>query len=185
MKNIICSLSLLTFSLNACNSGTEKKTESKDPIMIKSGSKGEISRKEDVKTSEIPKELNELIPVDILDGKSKNVYEKYGIEFSGNCYACDLANLSVTKNKIVWTNVCDEKDTFEINTFTSATEGNTTVIKTAQSTYILTKIDEAPVYKLVTEGEKPNPKNKRLSGYFTTKQALPLFREHDCGDFEG
>jgi hypothetical protein len=120
-----------------------------------------------------------------LDTKNENVYEKYGIEFSGNCYSCDLASLSITENTIKWTNICDEKDVFEVSDFSVSGEGSKTVLKTTDRTYILTQIDKAPVYELVIEGQKLELNNKRIAKYFTTRKALPLFKEHDCGDFEG
>ncbi|KFF25731.1 hypothetical protein [Chryseobacterium vrystaatense] len=86
---------------------------------------------------------------------------------------------------MVWINVCDENDTFEINDFSFSNEGTKTIFKTSERTYIITKIDKAPVYELVVEGQKLELNNKRVSRYFTTKKALPLFKDHDCGDFEG
>ncbi|MCJ7936079.1 MAG: hypothetical protein MUW56_21235 [Chryseobacterium sp.] len=134
---------------------------------------------------DIPGDFSALVPIDVLNSKSTNVYEKYGIEFSGNCYSCDLASLSITKDAMTWTNICDEMDTFKTDKFSFSVEGNKTVLKTSERTYILTQIDKAPVYELVVEGQKLELNNKRVSRYFTTQKALSLFKEHDCGDFEG
>lgn len=187
MKNVITSLSVVIVLLASCSPATEKKvekvasTDAKTAPVPASG-----PEKNNKSKSEIPNDFSTLVPIDVLNSKSTSVYEKYGIEFSGNCYSCDLASLSITKNKIIWTNVCDEKDTFEISDFSFSNEGNKTVFKTSERTYILTQIDKkAPVYELVIEGQKLELKNKRVSKYFTTQKALPLFTEHDCGDFEG
>jgi hypothetical protein len=187
MKNVITSLSVVIILLASCSPATEKKFEKNAPRDAKPA---QISTpdpgKNNVVKLEIPSEFSALIPIDVLNGKSTNVYEKYGIEFSGNCYSCDLASLSITKNKMIWTNVCDEKDTFEIRDFSFSDEGKKTILKTPERTYIITQIDKkAPVYELVIEGQKLELKNKRVSKYFTTPKALPLFTEHDCGDFEG
>lgn len=186
MKNRIINFFAVIALLASCTPAAEKKIKRVDSTEIKAD-KVSISgpKKEDISKSDVPGDFSALIPIDILDSKSTNSYEKYGIEFSGNCYACDLASLSITKKKMVWINVCDENDTFEINDFSFSNEGNKTIFKTSERTYIITKIDKAPVYELVVEGQKLELNNKRISRYFTTKKALPLFKEHDCGDFEG
>ncbi|MDR6369912.1 hypothetical protein J2795_001545 [Chryseobacterium bernardetii] len=187
MKNLIISLSMVTALLASCSPATDKKVEKSTSTDTRK--EVEISAPEPMKndqaTLEIPADFSTLVPIDLLNNKSANVHDKYGIEFSGNCYSCDLTSLSITKKHIRWTNVCDEKDTFDIDDFSYSNEGNKTIFKTPERTYILTQIDKAPVYELVIEGEKLELKNKRISRYFTTKKALALFTEHDCGDFEG
>lgn len=186
MKKLITSFSVAIALLASCSPSTENKENKTDAAVAKVDTVSKVIPKKDtVSKAEMPGDFSALVPIDVLNTKSKDAYEKYGVEFSGNCYSCDLASLSVTKNKIVWTNVCDEKDTFEINDFSFSDEGNKSILKTSERTYILTKIDEAPVYELVIEGQKLELKNKRVAKYFTTKKALPLFKEHDCGDFEG
>ncbi|WP_411812899.1 hypothetical protein ACLB9Y_08355 [Chryseobacterium scophthalmum] len=186
MKNVIISCSVVIALLASCSPSTDKKIDKTDSLRTKADTiTTSASEKNITVDSELPSDLSDLIPIDVLDSKSTNVYEKYGIEFSGNCYSCDLASISVTKSKIIWTNVCDENDTFEINNLSFSNEGNKTIIKTSERTYTLNKIDKSPIYELVIEGEKLDLKNKRISKYFTIKKALPLFKEHDCGDFEG
>ncbi|WP_426478541.1 hypothetical protein ACP3T3_03495 [Chryseobacterium sp. CBSDS_008] len=186
MKNVIISCSAVLVLLASCSPATEKKVNSAASTEVKtdtSAASGPV--KNHIPEAVIPGDFSALVPIDLLDSKSTNVYEKYGIEFSGNCYSCDLAGLSITKDKMIWTNICDEKDTFKIDVFSCFTEGNKTIIKTSERKYILTQIDKAPVYELLIEGEKLKLNNKRISRYFTTKKTLPLFKEHDCGDFEG
>ncbi|MDW9379351.1 hypothetical protein [Chryseobacterium sp. JV558] len=186
MKNVIISLSVVITLLASCSPSTEKKVDKVASTDVQTTPVSTFGpEKNDKSKSEIPGELSELVPIDLLNSKSTNVYEKYGIEFSGNCYSCDLTSLSITKNTILWTNVCDDKDTFEIRDFSFSNEGNKTILKTPERTYIVTQIDKAPVYEVVVEGQKLELSNKRISRYFTTKKALPLFKEHDCGDFEG
>lgn len=186
MKNVITSLSVVIILLASCSPATDKKVNKVDSVSAKAT---HISKPAPVKNTmpetEIPGDFSTLVPIDVLNSKSTNVYEKYGIEFSGNCYSCDLTSLSITKKEIRWANVCDEKDIFEIHDFSYSIEGNKTIFKTPERTYILTKIDKAPVYELVIEGQRLEMKGKRISTYFTTPIALELFTEHDCGNFEG
>ncbi len=173
--------------LASCSPATDKKVEINTSPDAKKETAASLPKpvKNDPAILEIPGDFSTLVPIDLLNSKSTNVYEKYGIEFSGNCYSCDLASLSITKKQIRWTNVCDEKDSFEIDDFSFSNEGDKIIFKTPERTYTVTKIDKAPVYELVIEGKKLELKNKRISKYFTIKKALPLFTEHDCGDFEG
>ncbi|KPE49617.1 hypothetical protein [Chryseobacterium indologenes] len=187
MKNVIISFSVVITFLASCSPSAEKKVNRTDSAEAKKTDTAAVPTpvKKTISNPELPGDFSALVPIDVLNSKSTNVYEKYGIEFSGNCYSCDLAGLSVTKNKMVWTNVCDEKDIFEITDFSFFNEGNKTILKTPERIYILTPIDKAPVYELVVEGRKLELNNKRVSRYFTTQKAMPLFKEHDCGDFEG
>ncbi|WP_288437557.1 hypothetical protein [uncultured Chryseobacterium sp.] len=187
MKNLIISLSVVAVLVASCSPATDKKVEKNTSADTKKEAAASAAEpeKNDPATVEIPADFSKLVPIDLLNTKSTNVYDKYGIEFSGNCYSCDLASLSITKKQIRWTNVCDEKDTFEIDDFSYSSEGKKTIFKTQERTYIITQIDKAPVYELVIEGKKLDLKNKRISRYFTTEKALPFFTEHDCGDFEG
>lgn len=187
MKNIIINFSVMMALLASCSPPTDKKEDKKaDSTEVKvNTAPAPGTEKNTISKSDIPEDLSTLIPIDMLNRKSTNAYEKYGIEFSGNCYSCDLASLSITNDTMIWTNVCDENDTFKIENFSCSTEGNKTRVKTSERTYIITQIDKAPIYELVVEGKKLELNNKRVSRYFTTKKALPLFKEHDCGDFEG
>jgi len=186
MKNIIINWSVVIALLASCSPATEKKVVKTDSTKAKVDTvRTPESEKKNKSESEIPNDFSALVPIAILNSKSTNVYEKYGIEFSGNCYSCDLSSLSITKGKMIWTNICDEDDAFEMNDFSVANEGNKTILKTSETTYILTQIDQAPVYELVVEGKKLDLHNKRFSKYFTTQNALSLFKEHDCGNFEG
>jgi len=87
--------------------------------------------------------------------------------------------------ELVWSNVCDTADHIKVRDFSFISENNKTTLTTPERVYVLKKIDKAPIYELVIEGQKLEMTNKRLSIYYTTKTALPLFKEHDCGDFDG
>jgi uncharacterized protein YcfL len=129
--------------------------------------------------------LNQLIAIDTVDSKSKDVFKKYGLEFNGNCYACDLASLSITEKSVKLTNVCDTKVTqeYDIVKFYSFDKG--IEIKTRQTNFSLTKIDKAPIYELKIIGTDVKIENLRISKYYTLKKILNKFEQHDCGDFQG
>lgn len=126
-----------------------------------------------------------LIPIDIVDSKNKDIYKKFGIEFSGNCYECDLAELSITEKTIKLTNVCDAKlnQAFEILKITNTK--SKIEIKTKQNNFVFTAIDKVPIYELKITGKEIKTKNFRISKYYTLKKLLKKFEQHDCGDFEG
>lgn len=130
-------------------------------------------------------ELNKLVPIDTVDSKSKNVYKKYGVEFTGNCYACDLANISITEKSIKLTNVCDEKQNQIYKVIKIINLDNRIELKTKQNDFIFTKIDNAPIYELKIIGNKVKNENLRISKYFTLEKILNKFEQHDCGDFQG
>ena len=129
--------------------------------------------------------LKALIPIDTVNSKSKNVYEKYGIEFSGNCYACDLAELSINNKSIKLTNVCDDQliQNLEITKFGAI--GNGFDIQSKQLHFLLNQIDKAPIYELQIISNNIKVENLRISKYYTLKKLLNKFEEHDCGDFQG
>ena len=186
MKNVIINCSVVVALLASCSPATDKKIDKIDSLKTKADTiTTSDSEKNSKLKSELPNDFSDLVPIEVLNNKSTNAYEKYGIEFSGNCYSCDLASLSITKDNIIWTNVCDENDIFKIDDFSFSNEGSKTIVKTSERTYTLTQIDKSPVYELVIKGQTLELKNKRVSRYFTTKKALSLFKEHDCGDFEG
>lgn len=127
----------------------------------------------------------DLVPIELMDAESKNVYEKYGIEFAGNCYDCDLAAISISKKYFDISNVCDEKNKYRVEQFTYTTIAGKLVITAGKTEFVFTKIETAPVYSLTIQGDSLSLKNKRLSKYYTPKKELPKFKQHDCGDFEG
>lgn len=182
MRDILA-LILIIFTFYGCNKSPKQELKKIDTI---TNNEKTVAKTATDKTGTIKiEELNELIPIDTVDSKSKNVYKKYGLEFSGNCYACDLANVSITEKSIKLTNVCDENqnETYEVITITNIDNG--IKLKTKQNDFIFTKIDQAPIYKLKIIGNEINNKNLRISKYFTLKKILNKFEQHDCGDFEG
>lgn len=126
-----------------------------------------------------------LIPIDIVDSKNKDIYKKYGIEFSGNCYECDLAELAITNKTIKLTNVCDTKQNQTLEIVKITNTKSKIEIKTKQNNFVFTEIHKVPIYELKITGKYIKAKNFRISKYYTLKKLLKKFGQHDCGDFEG
>lgn len=126
-----------------------------------------------------------LISLEILNEKSTNIYEKFGMEFSGNCYACDLAEIKIAKDKIWFTNVCDAQNNINISITNLKVIDNIIALKTKNYTFVFTQINAEPIYSLEILNGNFEKKNFRISKYFTFKKSLPKFNVHDCGDFQG
>ena len=130
-------------------------------------------------------DFGNLVPVEVVNPKSKNAYEKYGIEFSGNCYACDLAAISINKKYFDIINVYDKNDFYRDEKFNYQASPNEFIVNTEKHQFIFTKIDAAPIYELKINGEKIKLKNKRISKFYTQQKELHKFKQHDCGEFDG
>jgi hypothetical protein len=180
-------LIVLALILLGCNQNpNQETTESVDNVHLPIEGKPSIQSKDiNANRATLSEEFRHLIPIDTVNSKSTNVYEIYGIEFSGNCYACDLAELSITERKIKLSNVCDEK----LNKFIAVLEVTTNdaiiKIRTENFNLVFVKIDNAPIYELQITDGKFESENLRISKYYTFKKLLVKFKEHDCGDFDG
>lgn len=152
---------------------TLKQSKVNEPALLQE------QRVEDVLSSD------KLYPLDVLQPESNNVYQKYGIEFSGVCYACDLAKIKITTRSIELINVCDDKDVTMIPNLNSVIDGDKITIKTKRQVLILTKIDKAPIYQLEIKGDKLSFDNKRILKYYAPEKIIKNFEQHDCGDFQG
>lgn len=130
-------------------------------------------------------QYSKLVPIELKDSNSADVFKKYGIKFSGNCYSCDLAVFKLNKKNFDIVNVCDENDVERFKEYNYDNSGDILKINTAEITFIFTKVEKEPVYQLKIEGEKPNLKNKRISEFYAPENLVDKFEEHDCGDFEG
>ncbi|MBK8954118.1 MAG: hypothetical protein IPM34_00990 [Saprospiraceae bacterium] len=132
-------------------------------------------------TGEIP----DLMPLDIINRDSKNVFEKYGIEFSGYCYACDLAKIRVEDKQIQFINVCDAGDFFTLDRVDRVEHSMGFKVISKDYEFTFTKIDKTPVYKLEIAGKEFSLENKRILKYFAEVESLKKFKVHDCGEFGG
>lgn len=140
--------------------------------------------KQDAPIFSLP-DFEHLYPVEIVKPESKDVYEKYGIEFSGVCYACDLAEIRINPQAIEFINVCDDKDISRIPDFKYTIDEHELIAEKDGRVLTFTKIDPAPVYALDIKGKSFSFENKRIIKYYVPKKIIEKFKQHDCGDFQG
>jgi hypothetical protein len=186
MRNIIV-LILITISICGCNQNSKREIKNNsvnDTITKNEKTITKCTLNNKLELINI-KELNKLIPIDTVGPKSNNVYERYGLEFSGNCYDCDLAVLTITDKSIKLTNVCgkEQNQIYEVIKVTNFE--NRIELKTKHNDFIFTKIDNAPIYELKIIGSTIKNDELRISNYFTLEKILNKFAIHDCGDFQG
>lgn len=185
MKKIIPLYLSLLLSVTFCkdeNKKSEEKIRSSQEISQSENTAGTTSKEiHDIDLSE----YNWLVPIELKDSKNKDVFKKYGIEFSGNCYACDLAVLKIRTKNFDLVNICDQNDFERFKGFKYQKTGNILKIETSETVFILTKVENELIYQLSTEGREPEVQNKRISEFYTTEKLINRFEEHDCGDFEG
>ncbi|MBW7676701.1 hypothetical protein [Chryseobacterium chendengshani] len=174
---------ILSLWISSCKPENKENGKQQTATEITSSSKAGKAEKraQDIDLSQ----YSRLIPVELKDSKSTDVLKKYGIEFSGNCYSCDLAIIKINEKNFDIVNVCDENDFERFKKFNYENSGNILKIATAETTFIFTKVEKEPVYQLKIEGKQPDFKNKRISQFYTPENLINKFEEHDCGDFEG
>lgn len=126
-----------------------------------------------------------LVPINILEPNSENVYEKFGIDFDGNCYTCDLAFMRIDKKNFDIVNVCDKNDFYRNEDWAYKLDTNKLIIKTKKTEFIFSKIEGAPVYELKIVGDSLLLENKRISQFYTQQKELKKFQQHDCDEFDG
>lgn len=170
---------MLILILTACSQNSEKapaKPAEKKPVLV---STDETRKHQDEEKSDT------LVALELIQKDSKNVFEKYGIDFTGYCYACDAADIIIENKQIRLVNACDKEivETFPIIKSTTTKEGMT--FKTKSGTFEFKWIESVPVYELKITGNIPKKDNLRINRYFTISQAVPRFEVHDCGDFQG
>ncbi|OJV54142.1 MAG: hypothetical protein BGO31_12355 [Bacteroidetes bacterium 43-16] len=179
----VCCLSIFLLACQSTPGNKEpfvqEEQDSPKQAKIKEQALLQEQRAEDVLSSD------KLYPLALLLPESNNVYQKYGIEFSGVCYACDLAKIKITARSIQLINVCDDKDVTTIPKLNAVIDGDKITIKTGQQLLIITKIDKAPIYQLEIKGDQLSSDNKRILKYYTPEKLIKKFEQHDCGDFQG
>lgn len=183
-KIFICAIfTTLAFSCSKDNKETIENpaTNSDNKTELKAVEKPTSKEEPTINLSEYSK----LTPIEIKDSKQKDVFKKYGIEFGGVCYSCDLAIFKINKESFDIVELCDEKNTYSYKDFSYEKTGNSLKIKTPKSTFIFIKVQNEPIYQLKIEGQKPEFKNMRISEFYTQESLLEKFEEHDCGDFQG
>ena len=126
-----------------------------------------------------------LVPVQVVNARSAQPYQRYGIDFDGNCYSCNLAELQVTDTVVWLRNVCDSNLKQALHLLSVQHNGAQEVLRCSEGVLVLEKMNEAPVFRL-TQPVPPRVNDKlRLRNFYTDKSRLHRFSVHDCGDFQG
>ncbi|MNV00511.1 hypothetical protein D3C71_906760 [compost metagenome] len=176
-------LSIALIAACSENKSVEKTIENKPELITKSGEKPLAIEPESVDFKRL--NLDTLVSLIIMKEESDNIYEKFGIDFTGYCYACDVADLILNNEQIKIVNTCepDLKKVFRIQNKSLTKDGFT--LDAEWYKFVFSRIDNTPIYKLKLLGKPFNNPELRLNTYFTTPKALPKFEIHDCGDFQG
>jgi hypothetical protein len=191
MKNILVILSLFLLAVS-CKDTADPHSDKSNASLQHDTAKQNISTP--AKRAEIAHTRKDslhdvnadtLIALTVLKKNSTDVFEKFGLEFEGNCYACDLAEISIDKNVLTLLNTCDHNTQEKVTISTQHFADNQMTFETDKGTFIFTKENTLPIYALRVSGRSTKNKNLRIGQWFTLKHLLPKFKVHDCGDFEG
>lgn len=126
-----------------------------------------------------------LVPMELLEPSSKEVTTKYGLEFGGNCYACDVVNILIDGEMITLMNACDLHSQVSYTIESVEEKGKQINIKTQSHTFVFEQVEEYPIYSLKVIGEEIDETVFREASFYTLRSLLETFEVHDCGDFEG
>ena len=130
-------------------------------------------------------ELQNLAPITLLHQSIKDPFKRYGINIVSNCYACNDTEFTVKDNKAVFTNVCDDKAIFAFEITKITEKAQSIELEFDGKKAVFEKLEDTPIYELKIEGEALKLKESVTSKYYTPKELLPKFEQHNCGDFEG
>ena len=100
-------------------------TNSDNKTELKAAGKANLKEESTINLSEYSK----LTPIEIKDSKQKDVFKKYGIEFGGVCYSCDLAIFKINKKSFDIVELCNEKNVHSYKDFSYEKKGNSLKIK--------------------------------------------------------
>ena len=126
-----------------------------------------------------------LVPMEIVKPNATDVTKKYGLEFSGNCYACDVVNILVDGEMITLMNACDLNSQLSYRIEAVEEKENQISIRTQSHTFVFEQVEDYPVYSLKVIGEEIDESMFREASFYTLRSLLDTFEVHDCGDFEG
>jgi hypothetical protein len=126
-----------------------------------------------------------LVPLEIADSTNSDVFQKYSMEFSGNCYSCDLANLQIEPHQLTLTNVCDTYSKLVLPIERIQQTLREIRLVTRDREFIFTQVATVPVYELQMTGKPLTNQDLRIGTYYTFRHKLPAFKIHDCGEFQG
>ena len=166
----------ITMSCKQNNTAEEKAVE-------QIGAETIVSVPESEKVKQLQSEL--LVPMEISDKEAKEVTKKYGLEFGGSCYACDVANIIIDGEMINLMNACDLQTQISYKITKIEEKDKMITIHTPLNEFVFERVDDYPVYQLTVKGQVIDQELYRPAAFYTLKSLLESFDVHDCGDFEG
>lgn len=187
MKSYLVPLILFICITQGCTQNNSKKDEIKSAKASIASVDSKLISSESKNKPQLDNlsDFSLLIPIKILNPNSQNIYEKYGIDFNGHCYVCDLALMRINKKNFDIVNVCDKNDFYRNEDWVYEVKPNELRIKTKKNQFIFSKIEGALVYELKIFGDKLLLKKKKISKFYTHEKELNKFKQHDCGEFDG
>ena len=173
-----CLLSILLFSCHSVDT-KEPHHEAGNQVGISDNSTALDTAKNDIAFH------IKLVPIEIVDSSSQDVYKKYGISTSGMCYECDLAIIYIANGKIRFSNICDSTNFRSYDIISLERNGQTSEFRFIDDVLELEKINTSPVYRLRLKNVwKPGVRLK-MKEYYSSEADIKKFEIHDCGDFGG
>ena len=176
MKKIVVTL-FVCLALFAC------KQEEKQGREVVNEEKSEVVDTESEAIRKLTSEL--MIPLEIVEEGNVVATERYGLDFSGNCYACDVANVLVDGEMITLMNACDLENQASFKITDIEAQEKVLIVKTPVNEFVFEQIEEIPVYKVTVTGPLLDKEFFRMGAFYTTESKLKSFSIHDCGEFDG
>jgi hypothetical protein len=129
------------------------------PSDKKNGKKVETTNKKESISVNKPDylKLDTLQALEIVNSESKDVYQKYGIDVGGTCYACDVAYIVITGETIRFVNVCDEKVSESFLILSSVETKNGFKLSSTGCEFVFSKLSDASIYELKIKSSVKNP----------------------------
>ncbi|WP_413512821.1 hypothetical protein [Myroides odoratus] len=181
MKKLL-TLALISLLSIACKQGKQQEISSSNAVTI-----AKIDVAKAFGTSETLKKISSelLVPMEIVEPNSMLVTNKYGLEFGGNCYACDVANILIDGEMITLMNACDLHSQISYTIESVEEKDKQISIHTKSHTFVFEQVEDYPMYSLKVVGDEIDESMFREASFYTLRSLLETFEVHNCGDFEG
>lgn len=176
MKKIVVTL-IACIGMLACKQGEKQETDGVNKVTT------EVVSNQSEAVHKLTSEL--MVPLEVVEEGSVITTERYGLDFAGNCYTCDVANLLIDGEMITLMNACDLENQLSFKVTGIEENGKTITVKTPVNEFIFEQIDEVPVYKVTVTGQAIDKEFFRIGAFYTTHSKLKTFSIHDCGEFDG
>lgn len=183
MKRILTLVCLFAITVGCKQTNTSEDKGVEQTSTSTATTTEEVKQPESEKVKQLMSEL--LIPMEVVNKDAKDITKKYGLEFGGNCYACDVANIIVDGEMINLMNACDVQTQISFKITKIEEKDKTIIVHTPVNEFVFERVDDYPMYQLTVKGKEVDKEHFRTAGFYTLKSKLETFEVHDCGDFEG